>query len=93
MCAQKGSHTCDNVVATAACRALRSTGMTVPQGCPSSDVIEAICNFITFVVTTLNYFRASLVAILQQIQAVRRFIAAFHQLHLVTTSYSLPMEQ
>ena len=41
MCVQKGSHTCDTVVATAACRVLRSTGMTVPQGCPSSDVIEA----------------------------------------------------
>ena len=28
-------------MATTACRVLRSTGMTVPQGCPSSDVIEA----------------------------------------------------
>ena len=40
MCAQKGSQTCDTAVATAACRVLRSTGMTVPQGCPSTDVIE-----------------------------------------------------
>ena len=38
-------------------------------------------------------YRASLVAIFPQIQAVKRFIAAFHQLHQVATSYSLPMEQ
>ena len=40
-CAQKRSQICNTVVATAVCHALRSTGMTVPQGCPSSDVIEA----------------------------------------------------
>ena len=39
VCAQKGSQTCDKALATAACHALRSTGMTIPQGCPD-EVIE-----------------------------------------------------
>ena len=38
VCAQKGSQTCDNVMGAAACHVLRSTGTTVPHGCPSSDV-------------------------------------------------------
>ena len=34
VCAQKGSQTCDKAVVTSVCQTQRSTGMTVPQGCP-----------------------------------------------------------
>ena len=40
VCALKGSQTCDKAVVTAACHALRSTGITVPQGCPTEVTIK-----------------------------------------------------
>ena len=102
VCTQKSSQGCDKkAVVTAACQALRSTGMTVPQGCPvdvtevKKEQIECNCplSFCCHNPPGPNQCRTSLVAILPQTQAVRRFIAALHQLHQVTTSYSLPMEQ
>ena len=57
VCAQKGSQTCDKAVVTAACYALRSTGINVPQGCPADEVtvkkeqINVIVHCLNFVVT------------------------------------------
>ena len=54
VCTQKSSHGCDKkAVVTAACNALRSTGMIVPQGCPAdaTEVKKNILNVVIFVVT------------------------------------------
>ena len=87
MCAQKGSQTCDKkIVVTAACHALRSTGMNLPQGCPA-DVIEAIYK-INVIVHCLNF----VVTIpLGQINVGHPWLQSSHKLKLSGDSSLLPI--